>query len=318
MGLPAASSSPLAEGNRSLILVTGASGLVGSALIPSLEQQGHRVIRAVRTDPRGENEIRWRPLESPEEIPTKEREAFEKIDAVVHLAGENIAAGRWNDERKDKIRSSRVDATRNLVSLLRQLSSPPSTFISASAVGGYPSEGDQEMTEDSPLGDGFLGNLCRDWENAASMMEEVGTRVVRLRIGLVLSPDGGILAKLLPLFRFCLGSRIGSGRQWMSWIDLDDLVQIIRWVLADPSISGVLNCTAPGAVRNIDFTTTLAAALRRPVAPPVPAFVIKLLMGEMGQRLVLEGPRVISKRLKQLGYRFLSPDLPSSLRRQLR
>ena len=318
MRLSSASSSPLAEGNRSLILVTGASGLVGSALIPSLEQQGHRVIRAVRTDPRGENEIRWRPLELPEEIPTKEREAFEKIDAVVHLAGENIATGRWSDERKDKIRSSRVDATRNLVSLLRQLSSPPSTFISASAVGGYPSEGDEEMTEDSPLGDGFLGKLCRDWENASSPLEEVGTRVVRLRIGLVLSPAGGILAKLLPLFRFCLGSRIGSGRQWMSWIDLDDLVEIIRWVLADPSISGVLNCTAPGAVRNIDFTTTLAAALRRPVAPPVPAFVIKLLMGEMGQRLILEGPRVISRRLKRLGYRFLSPDLPSSLRRQLR
>ncbi|MEE2890195.1 MAG: TIGR01777 family oxidoreductase, partial [Planctomycetota bacterium] len=212
----------------------------------------------------------------------------------------------------------RVDATRNLVSLLRQLPSPPSTFITASAVGGYPGEGDEEMTEDSPLGEGFLGNLCRDWENAASPMEEVGTRVVRLRIGLVLSPAGGILAKLLPLFRFCLGSRIGSGRQWMSWIDLDDLIEIIRWVLADPSISGVLNCTAPGAVRNIDFTRTLAAALRRPVAPPVPAFVIRLLMGEMGQRLVLEGPLVISERLNQLGYRFLSPDLPSALRRQLR
>ncbi|MEE2856161.1 MAG: NAD-dependent epimerase/dehydratase family protein, partial [Planctomycetota bacterium] len=139
-------------GDGSLILVTGASGLIGSTLIPVLEKQGHQVIRAVRTDPRGENEIRWRPLESPEEIPTKEREKFENIDAVVHLAGENIASSRWSDERKRKIRSSRVDATRNLVSLLRQLPSPPSTFITASAVGGYPGEGDEEMTEDSPLG----------------------------------------------------------------------------------------------------------------------------------------------------------------------
>ncbi|MEE2883248.1 MAG: TIGR01777 family oxidoreductase [Planctomycetota bacterium] len=300
------------------VLITGSSGLIGSALIPQLQARGHRVIRAVRRNPRVDDEIRWRPLEPPEQIPAAERKAFDKLDAVIHLAGEDIASGRWSSTKKKKLRSSRVDATANLVSLLQQLPSAPATFISASAIGGYPANSDELLTEAATFSSGFLGQLCRDWESASSALEEIGTRVVRLRIGLVLSPDGGILRKLLPLFRFCLGSRMGSGRQWMSWIDLEDLVQIIRFVLEDQSIEGSLNCTAPHSVRNVDFTRTLAAALRRPVAPPIPGPIIRLLLGEMGQSLILDGQRVAPTRLLDLGYRFTSPDLPAALRHQLR
>ncbi|MDE0960048.1 MAG: TIGR01777 family oxidoreductase [Planctomycetota bacterium] len=300
------------------ILVTGASGLIGSSLIPVLEKQGHEVLRAVRRPPETAAEVCWRPMMNAEDVPTEELEAFEDLDVVIHLAGENIAAGRWSAKRKSRIRSSRVEATRNLVALLKRTSSPPTTFISSSAVGGYPGDGDDEMTETSPLGDSFLSQLCRDWEQSSVPLETIGIRLVHLRIGLVLTPAGGILGKLLPLFRCCLGSRLGSGRQWISWIDLQDLIRIVLLAIEDPKIDGALNCVAPGAVRNIDFTNTLAAALNRPVAPPIPGFIIRMLWGEMGQALLLEGPRVTPARLDAIGFRFLSPDLPSALRNQLR
>ncbi|MGE4613802.1 MAG: TIGR01777 family oxidoreductase [Planctomycetota bacterium] len=298
------------------ILITGASGLIGSALIPVLKRQGHHVFRAVRTEPAGDDEIRWRPLETPQQLPASEREAFEGFDTVIHLAGENIASHRWTDQRKQEIRSSRVEATTNLAALLGQLSSGPSEFISASAVGGYPADSDEILTEQSAFGRDYLAEVCRDWESASDSLAASGVRVVKLRIGIVLSPAGGILERLVPLFRWCLGSRIGSGKQWMSWIDLDDLVEIVKLVSTTKTIEGPINCVAPAAVRNVDFTTTLAAILRRPVAPPVPAFIIRLLYGEMGQSLILEGRRVLPARLMQLGYHFKSPDLPSALRNQ--
>ncbi|MEO2148564.1 MAG: TIGR01777 family oxidoreductase [bacterium] len=309
---------PIVSGSALRILITGASGLIGSSLIPLLEQQGHQVVRAVRRPPLTPDEVRWRPLTDAQELPTEELEAFEDLDVVVHLAGENIATGRWSEKKKSRIRSSRIEATRNLVSLLSSTSSPPGTFISSSAIGGYSADGDDGKTEASPLTDSFLGHLCRDWEESSAPLQTVGTRVVHLRIGLVLTPAGGVLGKLLPIFRWGLGSRLGSGRQWMSWIDLDDLIRIISLSIEDSSIDGALNCVAPGALRNIDFTTTLAAALKRPVAPPIPAFIIRMLFGQMGQSLLLEGQRVIPARLNSRGFRFLSPDLPAALRNQLR
>lgn len=309
---------PNVSGSALRILITGASGLIGSSLIPLLEQQGHQVLRAVRRPPLTPDEVCWRPLTDAKELPTEELEAFEDLDVVVHLAGENIATGRWSEKKKSRIRSSRIEATRNLVSLLSRTSSPPDSFISSSAIGGYPADGDDEMTEASPLADTFLGHLCRDWEESSVPLGRVGTRVVHLRIGLVLTPAGGVLGKLLPIFRWGLGSRLGSGRQWMSWIDLDDLIRIVSLSIEDSSIDGALNCVAPGSVRNIDFTSTLAAALNRPVAPPIPAFIIRMLFGQMGQSLLLEGQRVTPARLNSLGFQFLSPDLPAALRNQLR
>ncbi|MEC9476989.1 MAG: TIGR01777 family oxidoreductase [Planctomycetota bacterium] len=306
------------ENRACTVLMTGSSGLIGSALIPSLEENGYRVLRAVRRDPIDEREIRWRPLDPPDQIPEQELQAFEQVDAVIHLAGKNIAEGRWSPTSKMEFRSSRVDSTRNLVALFQKLTSPPKIFIGASAIGGYRSDSDEVVTEDSPFTSGFLAELCSDWEASTNPLGNLQTRVVLLRIGLVLSDDGGALKKLVPLFRWCLGSRLGTGRQWMSWIDLDDLIEIILLALRDPELEGVLNCTAPGCVRNRDFTSILAAFLRRPVAPPVPGFLIKLLLGEMGQTLLLQGARVSPKRLLERNYRFLSPDLPAALRRQLR
>lgn len=299
------------------VLITGATGLVGTALCPQLEANGYRVLRAVRREPTSDQEIRWRPLDPPEQIPEQELLAFDGIDAVVHLAGKNIAEGRWTASNKREFRSSRVDATKNLVALFQKLSSPPGVYIQASAIGGYRSDSEQAVDEGSPFTEGFLADLCTDWENATAPLQEQNTRVSILRIGLVLSPDGGALKKLLPVFRFCLGSRLGSGKQWMSWIDLDDLVEIIQLCLRDSGVEGVFNCTAPGSVRNRDFTAILAAFLGRPVAPPVPGFLIKLLFGEMGETLLLEGARVLPKRLQELDYRFNSPDLPAALRQQL-
>ena len=300
------------------VLITGPTGLVGSALAPKLEANGYRVLKAVRRDPVNEREIRWRPLDTPDQISEQELQAFDKIDAVIHLAGKNISDGRWNAKNKREFRSSRINATQNLAALFQKIPSPPKTFISASAIGGYRSDSDQAVTEESPFTSGFLAELCTDWEAATIPLRELQTRVVLLRIGLVLSAEGGALKKLLPIFRSCLGSRMGSGKQWMSWIDLDDLVEIIMLSLRDPEFEGVLNCTAPGSVRNRDFTATLAAFLRRPVAPPIPGFLIKLLLGEMGQTLLLQGARVSPKRLLELNYRFISPDLPAALRQQLR
>lgn len=299
------------------ILLTGASGVVGSALAPLLQAHGYRVLRAVRRAPKSADEIRWQPLVAAKDVPEEERKAFEGLHAVIHLAGENIAGGRWNTARKKRIRESRETATANLSELLLGLDDPPRHFLSASAIGGYDQTLPHAQTEETPFIGGFLGEVCSGWENASKPLEEAGVRRALLRIGLVLTPRGGVLQKLLPIFKACLGGPISSGRQWMSWIDLDDLVQIILRVLKDDQLSGPINCTAPGAVRNEDFTTILAARLGRPVAPRVPALALNILYGEMGQALVIDGARVLPKRLEAAGYQFRHPDLPSCLRNQI-
>lgn len=299
------------------VLITGSSGLVGTELTKVLESQGYRVVKAVRRTPRSSGELEWQPLIPFEQIPADQRAAFEGFDAVIHLAGENIAGGRWNKSRKERIRNSRIESTQNLCQLLNSLESPPRIFLSASAIGGYSQTTDKAQTEEDPFVDGFLGEVCGGWEQSSEILEEKGIRRVLLRIGLVLSPHGGLLQKLIPLFKCFLGGKISHGQQWMSWVDLDDLIQIILFSLQNQKIKGPINCTAPGAVRNEDFTTILAAKLRRPVAPRVPALALKVLYGEMGQALIINGARVLPTKLEAAGYRFQYPDLPSCLRNQL-
>ncbi|MDG2085275.1 MAG: TIGR01777 family oxidoreductase [Planctomycetota bacterium] len=299
------------------VLITGSSGLVGTELTKVLESQGYRVVKAVRRTPRSSGELEWQPLIPFEQIPADQRAAFEGFDAVIHLAGENIAGGRWNKSRKERIRNSRIESTQNLCQLLNSLESPPRIFLSASAIGGYSQTTDKAQTEEDPFVDGFLGEVCSGWEQSSEILEEKGIRRVLLRIGLVLSPHGGLLQKLIPLFKCFLGGKISHGQQWMSWVDLDDLIQIILFSLQNQKIKGPINCTAPGAVRNEDFTTILAAKLRRPVAPRVPALALKVLYGEMGQALIINGARVLPTKLEAAGYRFQYPDLPSCLRNQL-
>lgn len=299
------------------VLITGSSGLVGTELTKILESQGYRVVKAVRRPPRSSDELEWQPLIPFEQIPVDQRAAFEGFDAVIHLAGENIAGGRWNKNRKERIRNSRIESTQNLCQLLNSLESPPRIFLSASAIGGYSQTTDKAQTEEDPFVDGFLGEVCSGWEQSSEILEEKGIRRVLLRIGLVLSPHGGLLQKLVPIFKCFLGGKISHGQQWMSWVDLDDLIQIILFSLQNQKIKGPINCTAPGAVRNEDFTTILAAKLRRPVAPRVPALALKVLYGEMGQALIINGARVLPTKLEAAGYRFRHPDLPSCLRNQL-
>ena len=299
------------------VLITGSSGLVGTELTKILESQGYRVVKAVRRPPRSSGELEWQPLIPFEQIPVDQRAAFEGFDAVIHLAGEHIAGGRWNKNRKERIRNSRIESTQNLCQLLNSLESPPRIFLSASAIGGYSQTTDKAQTEEDPFVDGFLGEVCSGWEQSSEILEEKGIRRVLLRIGLVLSPHGGLLQKLVPIFKCFLGGKISHGQQWMSWVDLDDLIQIILFSLQNQKIKGPINCTAPGAVRNEDFTTILAAKLRRPVAPRVPALALKVLYGEMGQALIINGARVLPTKLEAAGYRFRHPDLPSCLRNQL-
>ncbi len=299
------------------VLITGSSGLVGTELTKILESQGYRGVKAVRRPPRSSGELEWQPLIPFEQIPVDQRAAFEGFDAVIHLAGENIAGGRWNKNRKERIRNSRIESTQNLCQLLNSLESPPRIFLSASAIGGYSQTTDKAQTEEDPFVDGFLGEVCSGWEQSSEILEEKGIRRVLLRIGLVLSPHGGLLQKLVPIFKCFLGGKISHGQQWMSWVDLDDLIQIILFSLQNQKIKGPINCTAPGAVRNEDFTTILAAKLRRPVAPRVPALALKVLYGEMGQALIINGARVLPTKLEAAGYRFRHPDLPSCLRNQL-
>ncbi|NOX57047.1 MAG: TIGR01777 family protein, partial [Planctomycetes bacterium] len=241
------------------ILVTGSTGLVGSALVRSLQQDGHAVTRLVRREPAGaESSVFWNP-----ETGQIDREGLEGADAVVHLAGENIAARRWTRKQKARIRDSRVIGTRLLAESLAELSSPPAVLVAASGMGFYGDRGEEEVDETSPPGRGFLAELCQQWEGAADPARNAGIRVVHLRIGMVLSEKGGALAKMLPAFRLGLGGVIGSGRQYWSWIALDDLVRIIRHAIENDGLSGPVNAVSPRPVTNRQFTQTLGRILRR-------------------------------------------------------
>jgi len=294
------------------ILVSGSTGLVGSALVSFLASGGHEVVRLVRGRLKpGVVEVPWDP-----QAGTIEAAKLEGLDAVVHLAGENIA-GRWTAAKKARIRSSRVEGTRLLAEALAGLKRPPKTLVCASAIGYYGDRGDEVLREDSPSGAGFLAAVCRDWEAAAHAAAEKGIRVVQLRIGVVLSPAGGALARMLTPFKLGLGGRIGPGSQFMSWIAIDDLIGAIHHALTTEPLRGPVNAVAPRAVTNREFTKTLGRVLARPTIFPMPAFAARLAFGEMADELLLASARVEPAKLVSSGYRFRTPELEAALRHLL-
>ncbi|MBI3245858.1 MAG: TIGR01777 family protein [Deltaproteobacteria bacterium] len=295
------------------IAVTGASGLVGSALVSFLTSEGHRVVRLVRSLPRAQaEEVQWDP-----ERGLREPALLEGLDAVVHLAGANIAEGRWTPERKRLIRKSRVAGTRNLTENLLRLSAPPQVLLCASAIGYYGDREDEVLGEESAAGTGFLAEVCKEWEKATHLAEERGVRVIHARLGIVLAAHGGALAKMLPPFRFGLGGVLGDGSQYMSWIALDDVVGALYQVLLSEQISGAVNIVAPNAVTNREFTKTLGRVLRRPTWLPFPAFAARLMFGEMADALLLASTRVEPRQLLATGYTFRYGFLDAALRHVL-
>jgi uncharacterized protein (TIGR01777 family) len=290
------------------ILISGSHGLVGTALIKSLEASGHEVFTLVRYAPRSKTEIEWSPDRY--SIALARIEGF---DAVVNLAGESIAEGRWTDEKKRRIRESRVKGTKLLGDALANLASPPKTFICASAIGYYGNRGDEILTEASAPGVDFLAQVCVEWEKATALATEKGIRVVNARFGVILDANGGALKKMLPPFRMGVGGRISSGKQWMSWIALTDVIGALNFALATESLRGPVNFVAPNPVTNAEFAKTLGKVLSRPTLFPIPAFGVRLLFGEMGEALLLGGQRVEPERLKSTGYQFQYSQLEPAL-----
>jgi len=286
------------------ILITGASGLIGSALAPFLAGNGHEVVTLPRlTDTADVSTLSWSP--SARRINLA---GAGQIDAVIHLAGESIAR-RWTPAVKARIRGSRIDGTRLLSEVLARQSPPPEVLISASATGFYGNRGDEFVDEQTPAGHDFLAEVCRDWEAATLPASQHGIRVVNLRLGIVLTPRGGALGKMLPAFRLGLGGKLGSGRHYWSWIGLQDLLNIFQHMLANKSLAGPVNAVSPNPATNQEFTKTLGKVLARPTVFSVPSFAVNVLFGEMGQTALLGSCRVRPARLQQAGFEFKFPDL---------
>lgn len=302
------------------IVVGGSTGLVGSALVSFLTTGGHEVTRLTRggkpvsdaTQGDGTDSVAWDPAEG-----QIDAAGLEGCEAVVHLGGHNIAAGRWTDRMKRLIRDSRIGSTSLLSRTLAEMANPPKVLICASAIGFYGDRGQDLMSEDSAPGTSFLSETCREWEEATAPARDAGIRVINLRIGVVMSPQGGALSKMLLPFKLGGGGIVGDGKQWWSWVCLDDLPRIILHCIQTESLSGPVNATAPGAVDNREFTKTLGRVLRRPTVFPMPAFVVKLGFGEMGKELLLGSTRVTSDRLRDSGYEFAFPQLEPALRHLL-
>jgi hypothetical protein len=293
------------------IAVTGSGGLVGSALVPLLTTGGHRVSRLVRKSPSG-NDVPWHPAEG-----VRDLSRLEGVDAVIHLAGESIAAGRWTPHRKEEIRRSRVEGTRRLCESLARLSRPPKVLVTASAIGFYGDRGDEILTEDSAPGKDFLAEVCQEWEAATEPASRGGIRVVHLRFGMVLSPAGGALKKMLLPFRLGLGGRFGTGAQYVSWISIDDAIGAIHHAICNESVAGAVNAVAPVPVRNAEFTRVLARVMSRPAVFPMPALAARLAFGEMADALLLASARVMPTSLQASGYQFRYPELEGALRHLL-
>jgi uncharacterized protein (TIGR01777 family) len=298
------------------VAVTGASGLIGRALCAFLAAGGHRVLRLVRGEvPTGgwpADAIPWSPDDG-----VLDARRLEGVDAVVHLAGESVGGGRWTDARKRRIRASRVDGTALVARALVGLERPPRVLVAASAVGIYGARGDEPVDESAAPGTGFLPEVAAAWEAASGPAAARGVRVALARLGLVLAPAGGALGRMLPLFRAGLGARLGSGRQMMSWVDLDDVVGALHHAIADATFAGPFNVTAPAPASNADFTRSLARVLGRPAFLPAPGFAIAAALGEMGRSLLLDGARVLPRRLERAGFRFLHPALEPALAEML-
>jgi uncharacterized protein len=295
------------------ILISGSSGLIGSALARFLTAQGYTVARLVRPKtPQAGGDVLWDP-----EAGTIDASRLEGFDAVVHLAGESIAGGRWTAARKARISDSRVKGTRLLAAALAGLEHRPRVLVSASAMGYYGDRGDEVLREDSPPGTGFLAEVCRAWEQAADPAREKGIRAVTLRTGLVLAGSGGALPRMLPPFKLGIGGVIGSGRQYWSWITLDDLVAVAHHVLVNESVEGPVNVVVPRAVTNREFTETLGRVLSRPTLFPLPGFVARLALGEMANELLLASQRLEPARLVASGFQYRFPGLEPGLRHVL-
>jgi hypothetical protein len=310
----------------SRVLISGASGLIGSALVASFESRGDEVTRLVRRRPQSSDELQWDPTR---EIPPQLVSGF---DIAIHLSGESVA-GRWSDAKKNRIRDSRVSTTQSLARALVAAEIKPKVFVCASAIGYYGNRGDEILTEDSPPGDSFLAEVSGEWESAAKPAADAGIRTVNLRTGIVLSRDGGALKQMLLPFRLGLGGRVGNGRLWWSWIHIDDFVAAVQhiidqagntnqslesWASSPGLLSGPINMTAPNPVTSAEFTKTLAKALKRPAILPLPAFAAKLALGEFAEEGLLASARVEPKKLLESGFRFKFPDLEATLKNLLR
>jgi uncharacterized protein len=292
------------------IAISGGSGMLGTALRIHLARDGWPLIQLVREPARGRGQVRWNPAAQPaiEQVQT-----LEGCKAAIHLGGASLASRRWTPEYRRELQTSRIDSTRGLAMLLARLHRPPSILIVASAVGLYGNRGDAVVDECSPPGEGFLADLCRAWEEAAQPAREAGMRVVHTRFGVVLGQGQGALGKMVPLFRLGLGGRLGSGRQWMSWVSLEDAIAAILFALETPTLDGPVNVTAPHPVKNVDFTRALARIFHRPAILPAPAFALRVALGPMADEALLASTRAVPTRLVAAGFRFQHSSIEEAL-----
>lgn len=290
------------------IVIAGSSGFVGARLVPELEAAGHEVVRLVRRGEPGPGSALWHP-----ERGGLDPGVLEGADAVVNLAGANIAGKRWSRAYREELRTSRVDATRTLVRAISSSQEGPRILVNASATGYYGDRGEEELDESSPRGEGFLAGLAEEWETQAMAARETGARVVLLRFGMIVGPGGGALARMLPPFRLGLGGPVGSGRQWWPWVSLEDVPAVIRRAVEASDLAGPVNVTAPNPVRNREFTRTLARTLHRPAVLPAPAPLLRLALGEMAEELLLGSTKAVPRVLQDLGFRFRHPTLDGAL-----
>lgn len=297
------------------ILVSGSTGFLGTSLIETLDREGHTIAPLVRPGTKQRTAtgapaqiVRWDPVAG-----QFDAAAAEGADALVHLAGASIANGRWNASRKRLMQTSRIDATRHLIEALSKLQRPPRSIVAASAIGYYGNRGDEILSEASAPGSDFLAMLCRDWEAETVRGAEFGARVVSLRFGIILAARGGALPRMAMPFKLGAGGRLGSGRQWMSWLTLKEVIRMIQFALGNARVNGPVNAVTPNPVQNKDFTRLLAKTLRRPALFPAPAFMLRLALGEMADALLLASQKVMPSKLMDSGYSFLQPDLANGL-----
>jgi hypothetical protein len=289
--------------------------MVGSALRAELVSRRADVVQLVRRAPQSRAELQWDPVGA---VAVRDASALEGLDVAIHLSGANVSARRWTPAYRSEIRSSRIDSTRTLATQLAGLRRPPRALLVASAIGIYGDRGDEILDENSVVGSGFLADLCREWEAAASPAAVAGIRVVHLRLGVVLAPGQGALAMMIPTFRMGLGGRLGSGKQWISWLSLSDLVGALMFVVAEPSLSSAVNFTTPYPVTNCDLTRSLAKALHRPALLPAPAFALRLALGPMADEALLSSARVMPRKLLDAGFRFSQPSIEEALSTMIR
>lgn len=294
------------------ILISGSSGLVGSSLYDFLKSGGHNVFRLVRNQTSAQDEIYWDP-----ENNQIDKSKLEGFDVVIHLAGENIASKRWTNSQKQKIAASRIHGTTTIAEALKHLKQAPRVFLSASAIGFYGDRPQEICNETSSIGNGFLADTCKQWEDASKSLQEIGTRVVHARFGIILDPRAGALAKILPIFALGGGGNLGNGKQWMSWIALDDVLGGLLHCINDSRITGAVNFTSPNQVQNKEFTRVLASVLKRPAFLPAPATALRLALGEMAEALLLSSTRVAPQILEDTGYEFAYPNLRQALKHML-